>query len=307
MFKGVNQLFYRLNSLKPIGGIHLLMGNHELQKGGIQLIGNRNLGYPIFNREYELSHEYGFNTDIGTHYVEEMNCYLVKVDTNLFDPKYNASIYRYDTEQSIDSLLAELEYKGNHKVFVCGHVPIVTWRKKKGESKFLSELEIGDINTMCELIKRIHVRGYEASDIFYMCADTHYFQTMKLDIDEVGQILQITNGGGGTELDGMPSEAAEITMLGDEYGLVNSASEIFTLHKHGVLYYKAEPRNILNFIFEIDVGSGNYLIELDQPIRSGKKKRKPKRKTNRKSKKRRTKKKKKTKKRKTKRKSKKHK
>lgn len=302
--RDLRKLFENLKNLQPKRGIHLLMGNHELQKGGIKLIGKKNPEYPLFNTEYKLSKRYQFNTDIGTHYVEEMNCYLVKVDTNLFDPKYNDSIYRYDPGLSIDSLLAGLEYKINHKVFICGHVPIVTWRKKKGESKFLSELKTEDINMMCELIQRIHGMEYKASDIFYICADTHYFQTMKLDIDGVGEILQITNGGGGTDLDEMPSEAAEITMLGGEYGPVNSVSEVFTLHQHGVLYYNTEPRNIFNFIFEIDAGRGNFLIELDQTRISGKSK-KLKRKSNRKSKKHRTKKK--SKKRKTKRKSKKHK
>jgi hypothetical protein len=309
----LNHLFSRLNGLTPEKGIHLLMGNHELQIGGIKLIGNNNPEYPLFNTEYELSQEYNFNTAIGTHYIPEMKCYLVKVDTNLFDSKYNNSIYRYEPEQSKESLLPlldGLEYKENHKVFICGHVPIVTWRKKKGDSRFLSELDISGINKMCELIQRIHGMEYKASDIFYMCADTHYFQTMKLDIDGVGEILQITNGGGGTDLDEIPIEADPITIFeGDKYGPVNSASEVFTLHKHGVLYYNTEPRNIFNFIFEIDAGSGNYLIELDQPIRSGKsKKLKHKSKKNRnkkKSKKRRTKRK--SKKRKTKRRSKKHK
>jgi len=221
----------------------------------------------------------------------------LKVDTNLFDPKYNDSIYRYDPELSIDSLLNGLEYKRNHKVFICGHVPIVTWRKKKGDSRFLSELDIPSIDMMREFIQRIRNMKYEASDIFYICADTHYFQTMKLDIDGVGEILQITNGGGGTDLDEIPIDADPITRFEGKYGPVNSASEVFTLHKHGVLYYNTEPRNIFNFIFEIDSGSGNYLIELDQ-LRSGKSKKskKLKRKSNRrKTKKRRTKKKKKNK------------
>lgn len=307
----LNQLFSRLNGLTPEKGIHLLMGNHELQKGGITLIGNNNPDYPLFNTEYELSQRYKFNTDIGTSYIPEMQCYLVKVDTNLFDSKYKNSIYRYEPEQSKESLLPlldSLEYKENHKVFVCGHVPIVTWRKKKGDSKFLSELDISSINMMCELIKGIRGMGYEASDIFYMCADTHYFQTMKLDIDGVGEILQITNGGGGTDLDEIPIDADPITRFEGKYGPINSASEVFTLHKHGVLYYNTEPRNIFNFIFEIDSGSGNYLIELDQPLRTGKSK-KLKRKSKRKTKKLKTKKlkTKKRKKRKTKRKSKKRK
>ena len=304
----LNQLFSHLNDLKPERDIHLLMGNHELQEGGIKLISNRNPDYPLFNTEYELSQRYKFNTDIGTSYIPEMQCYLVKVDTNLFDSKYNNSIYRYEPEQSKESLLSlldGLEYKENHKVFVCGHVPIVTWRKKKGDSKFLSELDTPDINSLCELIQTIsHDKKYEASDIFYMCADTHYFQTMKLDIDGVGEILQITNGGGGTELDEIPTDADLKTDFNGKYGRVNSASEVFTLHKHGVLYYNTEPRKILNFIFEIDVGNGNYLIELDQPRRSGKK---LKRKSNRKTKKLKRKPKRKTNKRKIKRKSKKHK
>lgn len=306
--RDLRQLFYNLKNLQPERGIHLLMGNHELQIGGIRLIGKRNPKYPLFNTEYKLSERYKFNTDIGTHYIPEMRCYLLKVDTNLFDPKYNDSIYRYEPEQSKESLLDGLEYKENHKVFVCGHVPIVTWRKKKGDSKFLSELDISSINMMCELIKGISDMGYEASDIFYMCADTHYFQTMKLDIEGVGEILQITNGGGGTDLDEMPSEAAKITMLGDKYGSVKSASEVFTLHEHGVLCYETEPRNIFNFIFETDAGRENYLIELNKPLTSGKSK-KSKRKYKRKTKKNRTKKKSKNEKlkRKSKRKSKKHK
>ena len=298
-------LFENLKNLQPKRGIHLLMGNHELQKGGIKLIGKKNPEYPLFNTEYKLSKRYQFNTDIGTHYVEEMNCYLVKVDTNLFDPDYEDSIYSYEPALSHESLLPLLvglerkeNHKENHKVFICGHVPIVTWRNKNGESKFLSELDTLSINKMCELIKGICDMGYESSDIFYMCADTHYFQTMKLDIDGVGEILQITNGGGGTDLDKMPNEANPITIFeGDEYGPVNSASEVITLHQHGVLYYNTEPRNIFNFIFEIDKGRGNFLIELDQPRRSGKSK---KHRTKKKSKKRKTK-------RKSKRKSKKHK
>ena len=307
--------------------IHLLMGNHEHkddtiteeeyremrremkekgQSGGLRLIQKGDpTTFKTFALEYKYIQTLGLNSDIGTCPIEGLpHTLLLKLDTNMlagelpYDYDYNGDFTAY-------SLIRNQNFRGIRRVFICGHIPIGSKIYKKGKHELDQSLPIQLYDLMFELVKNIKSKNKRIK-IYYMCADTHYFQRAEIEMKRWGesyQLEQFVAGTGGNKLDPWTEDENEEM----EYDSVKGQTEfhykiIETRHKHG--YVMVTDTGEPNFISVSSHEGGGY-----KEVKSGHKskrktnkrknkkrktnkrktkklKRKPKRKTKRKSKKR---------------------
>jgi hypothetical protein len=326
-FNEIREIFEYLKILRTKNcHIHVLMGNHEYkddtltlrgyydkksQGGGLKLIQTGDPSkFKTFALEYGFIKTLGLDSDIGMCPIEGLpHTLLLKLDTNMFAiDKHNKKVtlpYEYNGNFTARSLIGNQDFSDIQRVFICGHIPIVSKIYKKEKHKLDQSLPIELYDLMFELVKNIKSKN-EGIKIYYMCADTHYFQKVKIEMkrdDESYELEQFVAGTGGTKLDPWTEDKNEET----DYDRVKGQTEfhykiIETQREHGyvIVMDTEEPKF---------VPVSPHVGGLYKEVKSGKSKRKTKkrktkklkRKSNRKTNKR------KTNKRKTKRNSKKHK
>ena len=315
--------------------IHLLMGNHEYkddtiteeeyremrremeekQGGGLRLIQN---GDPTIFKTFDLEYKHiktlGLDSDIGMCPIDGLpHTLLLKLDTNMFTINKHKAVklpYVYNGNFTAHSLIGNQNFDDIQRVFICGHIPIGSKIFKDGTHKLDQSLPIQLYDLMFELVKNIKSKN-EGIKIYYMCADTHYFQRLEIEMKRGGksyQLEQFVAGTGGNKLDPW----VEDKNMEMEYERVKRQTEfhyeiIETQREHG--YVMVDGTEDPKFISVPSHEGGGY-----KEVKSGykskrktKKRKTNKRKTNkRKTNKRKTKKLKRKPKRKTKRDSKKH-
>lgn len=228
--KEIDEIFKYLNILRTKNcHIHLLMGNHEYkddtltfedylkhylkhkkgQGGGLKLIQTGDPSkFKTFDLEYKHIKTLGLDSDIGMCPIDGLpHTLLLKLDTNMFTiDKHNKEVvlpYEYNGNFTAYSLIGNQNFDDIQRVFICGHIPIGSKIYKKGKHKLDQSLPIQLYDLMFELVKNIKSKN-EGIKIYYMCADTHYFQRVEIEMkrgDKSYQLEQFVAGTGGNKLD----------------------------------------------------------------------------------------------------------
>jgi hypothetical protein len=134
--------------------------------------------------------------DIG---IEKDKPVIIKRENCYYKLKLNLYINIDQVKDFLERCFKEA--KSFKNVFIVGHNPIFTYKKKKGkafisnklEFEFLFDNGLFDIN--------------EGKNIYYLCADTHNYQHLGLTLDydqKKYRIIQVISGTGGAEPDPIP-------------------------------------------------------------------------------------------------------
>ena len=322
-FKEISKIFEYLNILRTKKcHIHLLMGNHEYkddtltlkdyydkksQGGGLKLIQTGDPSkFKTFALEYGYIKTLGLYSDIGMCPIEGLpHTLLLKLDTNMFTiDKHKNEVelpYEYNGNFTAGSLLGNQDFSDIQRVFICGHIPIGSKIYKKGKHKLDQSLPIELYDLMFELVQNIKSKN-EGIKIYYMCADTHYFQRVEIEMKREGEsyeLEQFVAGTGGNKLDPWAEDTTNQTTYSDSKGGTSirfNYEIIETQHKHGYVMVDdtGEPEFVSVSSHEggryKEVKSGHKSKRKTKKRKTKKLKRKPKRKTNKRKTKRKSKK-----------------
>jgi hypothetical protein len=162
-------------------------------------------------------------TGIDIEYVEYPKCIVVFINTNIFDDDiYTDKDLKKNYIIKINDKLEEIKSKSisNKRFFVLGHVPLVSYKIKKG--KELNKLDF------FEEIYDILVKY----NCIYLCADTHNFQISKISKNDK-HIIQIVSGTGGADPDIIDNKNQD-----EFYNVTSMQKEEYEI-KYDFYYYKS--------------------------------------------------------------------
>ena len=310
--------------------IHLLMGNHEHkddtiteeeyremrremkekgQGGGLRLIQKGDpTTFKTFSLEYKYIQTLGLNSDIGTCPIEGLpHTLLLKLDTNMFTKNKTGNEvelpYEHNGDFTADSLIEGQDFNDIQRVFICGHIPIGSkiYDEDTGKHKLDQSLPIQVYDLMFKLVKNIKSKE-EGIKIYYMCADTHYFQRVEIEMKRGGEsykLEQFVAGTGGNKLDPWTEDTTNQKTYSDSKGEtpIRLQYEIIeTQREHGyVMVMDTEEPQFVSVPSHKgggykEVKSGHKSKRKTKKRKTKKLKRKPKRKTNKRKTKRKSKK-----------------
>jgi len=291
----IGEIFEYLSILnKKNCHIHLLMGNHEYkddtlkledyikhkkgQGGGLILIQKGDSSkFKTFALEYNYIKTLGLNSDIGMCPIEGLpHTLLLKLDTNMFTKNKKGEEvtlpYKYNGSFTAQSLIGDQDFSDIQRIFICGHIPIGSkiYDKDKKKYKLDQSLPIELYDLIFELVKNIKSKN-EGIKIYYMCADTHYFQQVEIKMkrgDKNYQLEQFVAGTGGNKLDPWVDDTENEI----EYKSVKGQTEF---------HYKiVETQREHGYVMVLDTGEPEFVsVSQGGGYKKIKSRRKPKRKT----------------------------
>ncbi len=239
---------------------YLLFGNHDLED---VITNNDNekeeckallLQKYLFddNNKYEL-----FNNVLIK---KTANTLILMIDTTIYslEPTENISdtcytyLFQSNTHEKISELL-ELQERQLTKVLqenidiqniiIIGHHPIISAVSKKGINKITAN------NNFINLLKKLNT-CFIGKNIYYLCADTHFYQYSIIDFNSEFSINQFIVGTGGAEQDNIPVEPYIINYEDLIYSI------IVNQQKYGFL--EIEINDTINFLFNSIESDGGY-------------------------------------------------
>lgn len=182
---------------------YVIYGNHDIE----DIFGNEKcftLTEQIKN--YSTDNKFIFFNDVLT-YDKYNNFIIIFIDTTLYtlnsDEDIDKTCYKhlFKVVNFKDKKIKDIIEHQNNKIFdsiknkdnviIIGHHPICSIKKKKDEKKY--EDNLGLINLFSN-------EKFNKKKIYYLCADTHYYQKSTIKINQ-NKIVQYIVGTGGAELD----------------------------------------------------------------------------------------------------------
>ena len=100
-------------------------------------------------------------------------------------------------------------------IIIIGHHPIISAKSNKSENKISVD------NNLIKLFKNLK-SCFIDKNIYYLCADTHFYQYSQLDINKEFIINQYIVGTGGAEQDGLPLEISKINHEDITYTIIEN-------------------------------------------------------------------------------------
>ncbi len=169
-------------------------------------------------------------------------CYKYLFDGNSFE-KINELINLQ--EQQLTKALQENIEKKN--IIIIGHHPIMSAKSNKSENKISAD------NNLIKLFKNLKSYFID-KNIYYLCADTHFYQYSKLYMNKEFIINQYIVGTGGAEQDELPLEPFIINYEDITYTIIENKKNF------GFLEIEInEDIDIVNFLFnKVELDGGYY-------------------------------------------------
>jgi len=136
--------------------------------------------------------------------IENHNNYImIVINTNKFYIKNDEYLNK------IKDIVIEKQSK-NKTLFVMGHIPLFSYKKKKEDN---ATIRITEINS--DIIQKFYKLLVD-NNCIYLCADTHNFSIMKITNDNKN-LIQITSGTGGADPDIINENSSECI----EYNIID--------------------------------------------------------------------------------------
>jgi hypothetical protein len=271
------------NKLKKISDAHkipiyMCTGNHEYKKHTIFMSETESeTESPPVEKvrlpfEYELSHKSKL-LDIQKDLFKCDKCTFIEGDIFVEGgiPFFviNTEVDKLDTNNKV----IEFINQGTGKIYIFGHIPILSLKEKKGNHLVVNEYLV---DLFCRLREGITVT--------YICADTHNYQDITITFENGTIVNQVILGTGGTfQLDDITDDMTKLNSitLPDKIKQIQIKEAITGMHGFGLFDTDDGSHKFVDFF---DTQFGGY-----KPKRNKKKKRKTKRRSNKRKTKRRSK------------------
>lgn len=254
---------------------YVIYGNHDIE----DILNNekcKTLDYQL--EKYKEKNKFIFFNDVFT-YKNYTNFIIIFIDTTLYtignNTKINDTCYRnlFDSFLKDDKKIKDLIEHQNNKIIelindnenknkriiIIGHHPLVSVKVKGNVKK-------RDFNH--DLIHLFSNDIFISKQIYYLCADTHYYQESLIEIKKFDEsimpikINQYIVGTGGAELDN-PPEDQYLLMMNDNI-VIDNFMVVYVVIKsvknHGFITFSVNyPNFYVDFIEVFDYDDKNNL------------------------------------------------
>ena len=181
----------------------LIMGNHDVMEtvgrgcSGLKL----QLKMPWYDVKFPFNFDYYYFLNSEKKYEAVL---IIYVDTSLYSDNIKDDCYKYTTGKTknelkinqklfIDSIIKKaITEKSVSKILICGHEPLLVYRRKYHETEFHTVIIKDLIDILFENIQK-----YSKVKFTYVCADYHIYQNTKIKKNglELEQFIFGTGGG----------------------------------------------------------------------------------------------------------------
>jgi hypothetical protein len=184
--------------------VYIILGNHDVYQCN------------TIEEEFKYNKNKLFNMPSNYYDLFYGNNHFIFIDTNLLnndDDFCYSKLKNFDLSKEKEKMFTWLEkvisYKAEN-IFIIGHDPIITCKSKKGIPKVL---QIDDFDRFINIFSKYQ-------NITYLCADTHNYQKIILNIpDKNFKMNVIIAGTGGAHADFIDKNNVEKCLQDDRYNI----------------------------------------------------------------------------------------